>query len=207
MVDVEPYLRALGFDTESVLRVDVDHQDDVAVVKWARKHRRILLTHDKHQNRDKRKASRDSKRSGKPTPSGWYSEVADRGGKVIEIAGAASSDPLEVVGMLIQRRAVWRAFFDSVGKGVVYVHAQGAIEKPPHKLRVELAKYKLKLDVPPPERRLKQIQPPRRRKRRPPIDRGLTPPFPDLLEEAGVTPPGTRTPEPPGSDPRTHRPG
>jgi len=77
----------------------------------------ILLCHDKHEPPEKRKASKDAKGSGKPTPKSWYKELAERGGRVIEIA---QGEPLEVVGMLIQHRPHMAAMVRTIRGGCLY---------------------------------------------------------------------------------------
>ena len=71
--DLENILRLLGFRTEHARRVEEDLTDDVEVLRWARKHRRILVCHDQHDDH--------------ATKLAWNPEIGTRGGRVIEIRG------------------------------------------------------------------------------------------------------------------------
>jgi hypothetical protein len=87
--------------------VDVDIRNDTAIVRWARRHRHILLCHDKHKDRK--------------TNQYLYPEIYHRGGKVIRIGGDSSQDPVTALGKLLVHREEWHAFF-AQHDGIVTVH-------------------------------------------------------------------------------------
>lgn len=136
LVEVEPYLRALGFVTKSALLVDPPLVGDVAILKYARRYNWILVCHDKHEPERKRPAG---KTGGRPTPSGWFSELAHKGGRVIEIEGGRQQPALEAVGKLIHHREGWLKFF-AESHGAVLVHKQGMECKGPERLLKDLGK-------------------------------------------------------------------
>ncbi len=97
----------MGFDTESALRVDVNVRDDRAVLRWARRRRRILVCHDKHRDR--------------ATNQYLFPELYYRGGKVIRIHGSPEQDPLQALGKILLHRSKWLEFFKTYGRGVATV--------------------------------------------------------------------------------------
>jgi len=117
--DVNPnltqYLRAVGFNVLFATKVKVNYRDDVAVVKWARRHNRIVVAHDKY--RDKRTKIRVCQ------------EVYEHGGRVIQIAGGPQQHPLTSVGKILTHRDDWVKFFQD-NDGMVLVHQTGMTPKP-----------------------------------------------------------------------------
>lgn len=91
--EVEHLLTAIGFRVENALRVDLDIRDDVAVVKWARQHQRLLVTHDGF--RDRRTQYRVNQ------------EIRRAGGRVISLQGGPGLDPLVTVGVILLHRPGW----------------------------------------------------------------------------------------------------
>ena len=108
---MEPLLRRIGFWARRADRVKVDIHDDVAILRWAREHEYILLSHDRH--------------SDLPTRLEWHPEIALHGGQVIELRSDNRRNPYTTVGRLLASRVEWRAWFDEHVHGVVYVHKQG----------------------------------------------------------------------------------
>lgn len=140
LIEVEPYLRAIGFQTKSVLVVaHLNVTNDVAILKYARRYGYILVCHDKHEPERKKRGSTDHSSSGKPTPEAWFSELANKGGMVIEIEGGQQQPALEAVGKLMIHRSAWLEFFAET-HGAVLVHANGMQRKNPERLLKELGK-------------------------------------------------------------------
>lgn len=113
---VERYLTAVGFDVLFAARVDVDVRDDTAILKWARRHRRILVCHDKHRDGQTRVK--------------LFLEVYENGGRVIRIGGTPDQPPITSVGKILVRRADWSAFFKENNDGMVLVHGTGTKPMP-----------------------------------------------------------------------------
>ncbi len=86
---VMPYLKAVGFDAVSVLRVKVNHRDDVAIVKYARHYNRIVVCHDRHKDQVRYQ---------------MYQEIFKRGGRIIEIGGHNGKPELTSVGKILVHR-------------------------------------------------------------------------------------------------------
>ncbi len=149
-IELEPLLKAVGFDTEFALRVGVDIRKDKNVLIWARTHRRILVCHDKH--------------SDKQTRLDLYPEIYQRGGKIIRISGDSSQDPLTALGAVLVRREQWREFF-AKNEGMVVVHSQGINYLPRERL-IRRVQGGLGMEVD--TEQLKAIQP-KQRQRRPPV--------------------------------------
>ena len=102
--DLENILRLLGFRTEHARRVEDDLIDDVEVLRWARKHRRILVCHDQHDDQ--------------ATKLAWNPEIGNRGGRVIEVSGGPEQDPQRAAGIILAHRPEWSALFAEHGAGV-----------------------------------------------------------------------------------------
>lgn len=91
---VEVLLRAVGFRTESVLRIEeVDEGDDIAVLRYARRRRMIVLCFDMHENQ--------------PTKLAWNTEIVRRGGRAIQIDGGPGQSPDEAAGKVLMHYAQW----------------------------------------------------------------------------------------------------
>lgn len=96
-VRLEPLLRAVGFRTQSARRIQV--RSDVALVRWARQHRHILVCHDKYKDRK--------------TNQYLYPEIYHRGGQVLRISGRPGQDVLTSLGKILIHREAWRDKFAS----------------------------------------------------------------------------------------------
>ena len=112
---LEQYLAAVGFDVIFATRTNVDIHDDVAVLKWARRHRRIMVTHDKF---------RDG-----PTKYKLYREVYENGGKIIQIVRKRNQTPPLLLGKILVHMRDWEAFFEE-NEGIVLLHASGMKRMP-----------------------------------------------------------------------------
>ena len=125
------YLEALGFDVVLATQVEVDVTDDVEVLRWARRRRRILVCHDKHRDAD--------------TKIRMAQEIYEHGGKVVRIGGAPNQPPLTSTGKVVVHRTNWRRFFDQNGNGIVLVHMQGMKEMTREYLRNQ---YQASISIP-----------------------------------------------------------
>ncbi len=104
------YLRALRFGVLFAAKVKVNTRDDAAIVKWARNHNRILVCHDKYQNREHKIRV--------------FQEIYENGGHVIQIAGGSGQDILTSLGKLLANREKWINFFKE-NDGVALLHGGG----------------------------------------------------------------------------------
>ena len=112
---LEQYLVAVGFDVVFAIRSGVDIRDDVAVLKWARRHRRIMMTHDRFKDG--------------PTKHKLYQEVYVNGGKIIQIARRQDQSPAMLLGKVLVHLRDWAAFFEE-NEGMVLLHASGLKRMP-----------------------------------------------------------------------------
>ena len=119
------YLESIGFDVLFAPNVDgVDIHDDSKIVKWARRHRRILVCHDRFKD--------------KQTRIRVYLEVLQNGGKVIRIAGPPQQPLLTSLGKLVVHRDDWLQFFKEHEDGIVAVHMTGMHRRTRDDLAVKL---------------------------------------------------------------------
>ena len=109
-VELEPLLKAVGFRTEFAQRVDVNERNDTDILKYARRHRYIMVCHDKFK--DKR------------TRLELYPEIYKNGGKIIQIGGGPEQEPLSALGRLLVHREDWGRWF-KYNDGIVTVHKTG----------------------------------------------------------------------------------
>lgn len=131
-LELEPLLQAIGFRTESALRIGVNNRDDTEILKWARRHRCILVCHDRHRDRRTRIE--------------LYPEVYRNGGKIIEICGGPEQHPLTSLGKILAHREDWLAFFDD-SSGVVSLTKDGMKKKRARDLYVMVQReFKLQTD-------------------------------------------------------------
>lgn len=117
--ELEPLLRAVGFRTEFVKNVGVNVRDDTEIIKWARRHRYILVCHDRHK--DKR------------TQLQLFPELRRNGGKIIEIGGHTGQDLLTALGKILVHREEWMQFFKE-NDGIATVHRTEIRKKSAHEL-------------------------------------------------------------------------
>lgn len=117
-VEAAPYLAAVGFRVTLANDCGLAGAKDPVVLKYAKRHRFILVCNDKHARQS--------------TPQAWFTDLA-KGGRVIEISGGHLADPFPVVGKLLIHRETWLAFF-RVTHGAILLHDTGYTPKPPEKL-------------------------------------------------------------------------
>ena len=97
-VEIQPYLEAVGFQTQLALNISADHRSDVALLRWARSNDHILVCHDKHKDRSTRLE--------------LYPELKANGGRILRITGDSSQDVLTAVGKILVNREKWRSWFE-----------------------------------------------------------------------------------------------
>lgn len=102
---LESYLVAIGFDVQFVVKQPVNVRDDVAVARFARKHRRVLVTHDRFKD-------------GK-TKVRLFQELATKGGKALQIHGGGQQPVLTSLGKILVRRTQWVQWFKENRDGLV----------------------------------------------------------------------------------------
>jgi hypothetical protein len=112
-VEIQPYLEAVGFQTQLALNISADHRSDVALLRWARSNDHILVCHDKHKDRSTRLE--------------LYPELRRNGGRILRITGDSSQDVVTALGKILVNREKWRTWFkDNDGEiilkmdGVIY---------------------------------------------------------------------------------------
>lgn len=105
-----PYLRAVGFRARFALKQKINTRDDVAVIKWARQHNHIVVTHDKYKDRK--------------TKIRVCQEIYENGGKAIQVGGGGAQHPLTSLGKILLHRQEWIQFFEN-NDGMVLVHSTG----------------------------------------------------------------------------------
>ena len=105
-------LRRLGFDLRSFHEVPElgGVRDDVLILKWARAHRRTLLSVDLFR-KDTGKRMRD--------------EVSRRGGRVIKVGGGPEQPMTRFLGKLLFQQEYWEPFLLE-GHGWVHVKSGGS---------------------------------------------------------------------------------
>ena len=155
---LERYLTAIGFDVVFATQVDVDIHDDTAILKWARRRRRIMVCHDKFRDGQTRIK--------------LFQEVYTNGGRIIRIGGKPDQPPLTSLGKILVHRRDWLDFF-SENDGMVLVHMTGMKKMP----REELLRQIQKVMFDPPtviqrSRRKPQLA---RRPKPPPDEQGILP--------------------------------
>jgi len=111
-VEIQPYLEAVGFQTQSALTVSADHRSDVDLLRWARRNDYILVCHDKHKDRSTRLE--------------LYPELKANGGRILRITGDSSQPVLTAVGKILVNREKWRSWFED-NDGVVILKMDGVI--------------------------------------------------------------------------------
>ena len=138
---------AVGFDVVFATRVDVDIHDDTEVLKWARRRRRIMVTHDRFEDG--------------ATKHKLYQEVYDNGGKIIQIARRRNQDPIMLLGKVLVHRRDWLAFFEE-NEGMVLLHVDG-MKRMPRNYLIRQIQHVLPIDPTP--ALTKRLQPQERKSR------------------------------------------
>ncbi len=119
------YLGAIGFDVEFAPRVEgLDIHHDAELVKWARRHDRYYVCHDRFKDNQSRLKV--------------YIEVYENGGRVIQIAPGPQQPVYSSLGKLLVHRAAWLAFFEEHEDGLVVVHGTGMRKKTPEDLHKDI---------------------------------------------------------------------
>ena len=111
-IEIQPYLRAVGFRTRFALHVKADVRDDTALLRWSRRYGYILVCHDKYSDRATRLRI--------------YPELYQNGGKVLRIAGDSSQDTLTVVGKILVDHEAWHKWFEE-NDGIVILRANNQL--------------------------------------------------------------------------------
>ena len=113
--DIDPeladYLRAVGFDVHFAPRNDPIIEDDVQVLRYARRRRRILVCHDKHQGLDSELR--------------LFPEMYNNAGRILRIGGDSSQPLLGALGKILVHYGQWAEWFRSNphgGRIVVHSH-------------------------------------------------------------------------------------
>ena len=120
-----PYLEAVGFDVLFAPRIpEVNIHDDTAIVKWARRHHRFFVCHDKFND--------------KQTRLKLYFEVFENGGQIIQIHGGPQQHPIASLGKILVNREKWLGFFREYEDGIVRLSTHDARYYPPDKLHREI---------------------------------------------------------------------
>lgn len=101
------YLGAVGFNVLFAAKVKVDYRDDIAIIKWARSHGRIVVTHDRYKDR--------------ATKIRAYQEIYENGGRVIQVSRGQNQAPLTSLAKILAHREDWVKFFQE-NDGMVLVH-------------------------------------------------------------------------------------
>lgn len=100
--DIDPeladYLQAVGFDVQFAPRDNPTIiEDDVAVLRFARRRRRILVCHDQHGDR--------------ATQLRLFPELYHNGGRVLRIGGDSSQPLVGALGKVLAHHAEWSQWF------------------------------------------------------------------------------------------------
>ena len=154
-VEIQPYLEAVGFLTQSALTISADHRSDVDLLRWARRNDYILVCHDKHKDRSTRLE--------------LYPELKANGGRILRITGDSSQPLLTAVGKILVNHEKWRSWFED-NDGVVILKMDGVIYQTAENLysRVErhldpAARIRDRESLPPTGRSTRPISPQERR--------------------------------------------
>lgn len=117
-VEIEPLLKAVGFRTEFALRMGLNIRKDRDILRWAGRHRYILVCHDKYRDKE--------------TQLELYPDIYRNGGKIIRIGGKPSQNIYTSLGKILLHRQEWIEWFKE-NDGIITVH-QNINKKPAHKL-------------------------------------------------------------------------
>lgn len=145
-----PLLRAIGFHAEFAPSLGVNIRNDRSLLRWARRHRYILVCHDKFKD--------------KQTRVELYPELYNRGGQIIQIGGGPAQDPYAALGKLLVNRNDWLEWFKN-HDGYVLVHSQGMKKRDANEL-YSIVQSKMPLEADPVRTLRQRERSKRRRKRR-----------------------------------------
>lgn len=118
---ISQYLEAVGFNVVFAGKVKVNYHDDCAIIKWARKHKRILVCHDRYKDNS--------------TKIRVCHEIYKHGGHVIQISGSPAQHVLTSVGKVLLHREKWLEFFSN-NDGIVLLK-QGEMKPMPRSYLIQ----------------------------------------------------------------------
>ena len=106
--DIDPeladYLRAVGFDVQLAPRDNPQViENDVAVLRYARRRRRIVVCHDRHRDRESELE--------------LFPEIYNKGGRILRIGGDSSQPLLLALGKITVHYDGWSTWFSSNPQG------------------------------------------------------------------------------------------
>ena len=113
--DIDPeladYLRAVGFDVALVPRDNPQViENDVEVLRYARRRRRIVVCHDRHRDRESEML--------------LFPEIYNNGGRILRIGGDSSQPLVLALGKVLVHFDKWSEWFRSNPQGGrVVVHS------------------------------------------------------------------------------------
>lgn len=146
-VDIQPYLEAVGFQTHLALHIDADERSDVALLRWARENRHILVCHDKHKDRSTRLE--------------LFPELNTNGGHILRITGDSSQDVLTALGKILVNREKWNTWFKE-NDGLIILKKEGVIYRSAQELYRMVKRH---LEDADPAKRIRDRKPARAGKR------------------------------------------
>lgn len=101
--DIDPeladYLRAIGFNVRFAPRDNPIIEDDVEVLRLARRQKRILVCHDQHGDRG--------------TQLRLFPEIYHRGGNILRIGGDSSQPVMTALGKILVNYEQWSEWFNT----------------------------------------------------------------------------------------------
>ena len=114
--DIDPeladYLKAVGFDVLFAPRDNPLIRNDVEVLRYARRRRRILVCHDQHRDTE--------------TEMQLFPEIYHKGGRILRIAGDSSQSCVQALGKITVTYDEWSQWFNNNPHGGrVVVHSKG----------------------------------------------------------------------------------
>ena len=106
--DIDPeladYLRAVGFDVQFAPRDNPQViENDVEVLRYARRRRRIVVCHDRHKDRESELV--------------LFPEIYNNGGRILRIGGDSSQQLLLALGKVTVHYDSWSKWFSSNPQG------------------------------------------------------------------------------------------
>ncbi len=125
-VEIQPYLEAVGFQTQFALTISADHRSDVDLLRWARTNDHILVCHDQHKDRSTRIE--------------LFPELKVNGGRILRITGDSSQDVLTAVGKILVNREKWSSWFEA-NDGLVILKMDGVIYRTADELYSTVERY------------------------------------------------------------------